>query len=187
MNRNIEFPSKSEYPDYAEMYMQWSKRDGSLLKQLKSSLEKTKKLISALSDEELNFRYNKNKWSIKEILVHIMDDERIYSYRALAFARNDKTNLPGFEQDDYNINSDTSERTIENIMEEFEAVRISTIKLYNGFSNRTLIRKGIANGNQASVRALGYHILGHELHHINMIEDVYLKEFKKSQAEVNRH
>ncbi|MBX2842207.1 MAG: DinB family protein [Flammeovirgaceae bacterium] len=143
---------------------------------MEDSLGKTKKLIGALSDEVLEFRYDKDKWSIKEVLVHIIDDERIYGYRALAFARNDKTNLPGFEQEDYNLNADTSSRTIENIMEEFEAVRISTIKLYNGFSEIALTRKGIANGNQASVRALGYHILGHELHHINMIEKVYLKD-----------
>jgi uncharacterized damage-inducible protein DinB len=175
MNTNIEFPSKAEYPVYTEMYMKWCIQDGSLLKQLKDSLGKTKKLISSLSDKELKFRYNKNKWSIKEVLVHIIDDERIYGYRALAFARNDKTNLPGFEQDEYNINSYTSERTVENIMEEYEAVRISTIKLYNGFSNAALIRKGVANGNQASVRALGYHILGHELHHINRVEEMYLK------------
>jgi len=178
MNKNIEFPSKDEYPAYAEMYMKWVKKDGSLIKQLEDSLTKTQKLISALSEQELNFRYQNNKWSIKEILVHIIDDERIYGYRALAFARKDKTNLPGFEQDDYNINSFTSERTIGNIMEEYEAVRISTTKLFNGFSNEAILRKGMANGNQASVRALGYHILGHELHHINMIEDVYFKAAK---------
>ena len=179
MNTNIEFPSKGEYPVYAEMYMKWCEQDGSLLKQLKDSLGRTEKLISSLSDEALNFRYHKDKWSIKEVLVHIIDDERIYGYRALAFARNDKTNLPGFEQDGYNINSDTSERTIKNIMEEFKAVRMSTIRLYDGFSSKALLRKGIANNNQASVRALGYHILGHELHHMNMIEDVYLKGFEK--------
>jgi len=182
MNKNIEFPSTDEYPSYAEMYMKWVKKDGSLIQQLEDSLSKTKKLISSLSEQELNFRYRNDKWSTKEVLVHIIDDERIYGYRALAFARNDKTNLPGFEQDEYNINSFTSERTVENIMEEYEAVRISTIKLYNGFSNAALIRKGVANGNQASVRALGYHILGHELHHINMIEDVYLKEIKRQKG-----
>ena len=176
MNTNIEFPSKEEYPVYAEMYMKLCKQDGSLLKQLKDSIVKTKKLISSLSDKELKFRYDKNKWSIKEVLVHIIDDERIYGYRALAFARNDKTNLPGFEQDDYIINSNASERTNKNIMEEFEAVRIPTIELYNGFSDMALRRKGVANGNQASVRALGYHILGHESHHINMIENLYLKK-----------
>ena len=179
MIKHIEFPSQNEYPVYAEMYMQLVKKDGSLIKQLKSSLEKTKTLISSLSNEELDYRYEKNKWSIKEILVHIIDDERIYGYRALSFARNDKTNLPGFEQEDYNLYSDTSERTIENIMEEYEALRFSTIALFNGLSEKSLAYMGIAYGNQASARALGYHILGHDLHHIKIIEDLYLKELKK--------
>ena len=174
MIKHIKFPSKSEYPIYAEMYMKLVKKDGSLIEQLKSSLEKTKTLIKNLSNEELDFRYKKNKWSIKEVLVHIIDDERIYGYRALSFARNDKTNLPGFEQEDYNINSDTAERTIENIMEEHETLRLSTITLFKGFSDKALKRIGTANGNQTSVRALGYHILGHELHHIKIIENLYL-------------
>lgn len=182
MDKAIEFPSTHEYPSYAEMYMKWAKKDGSLLKQLEDSLSKTQKLITTLSDQELNFRYRNDKWSIKEVLVHIIDDERIYAFRALAFARNDKTNLPGFEQDDYVMNSFAAERPVENIMEEYEAVRIATIALYKGFSDAALIRKGVANGNPASVRALGYHILGHELHHIHMIEAVYLKEFNKQKA-----
>jgi len=176
MKKNIDFPNKNEYPYYAEMYMKLVNKDGTLIEQLKSSLEKTKTLINNLSNEELDFRYKKNKWSIKEVLVHIIDDERIYGYRALSFARNDKTNLPGFEQDDYNLYSDTSERTIENIMDEYEALRLSTITLFNGFSDKALQRLGIANGNQTSVRALGYHILGHDLHHIKVIEELYLNK-----------
>lgn len=176
MTTHIEFPSKQEYPSYAEMYMKLVDKNGSLTKQLKTSLDKTVSLISELSPDDLNFRYEENKWSIKEVLVHIIDDERIYGYRAMSFARNDKTNLPGFEQDDYIDHSDTSERTIDNIMKEYEAVRLSTIALFNGFSSKALIRLGVANGNQASVRALGYHILGHDLHHIKMIEDQYLKK-----------
>ncbi|MCB0375618.1 MAG: DinB family protein [Sinomicrobium sp.] len=177
-NGIIEFPSKNEYPGYAEMYMKWVVRDGSLLGQLENSAEKTGKLMRALSDEALNFRYREDKWSVKEVLVHIIDDERIYAYRALSFARNDKTNLPGFEQDDYTANSDSSDRPVETVIEEYEAVRRATIALFKGFSQRSLLRKGIANGNKASVRALGYHILGHELHHINIIENVYLKALK---------
>lgn len=176
MIKKIEFPLPNEYPVYAEMYMKLVKKDGSLIEQLKSSLDQTKKLINNLSNEELDFRYAKNKWSIKEVLVHIIDDERIYGYRALSFARNDKTNLPGFEQEDYNINSDTSERTIESILEEYEALRLSTISLFNGLSDKALKRIGVANGNKASARALGYHILGHDLHHIKIIKDLYLNK-----------
>ncbi|EAR02492.1 DinB family protein [Maribacter sp. HTCC2170] len=174
--QKIDFPSKEEYPAYAEMYMQWVKKDNTLLHQLEEAMKETIRLVDSLSEQQLNLRYAPNKWSIKELLVHIIDDERIYGYRALAFARNDKTELPGFEQDDYANHSNASERSITNIMNEYIAVRESTITLFNGFSKDSLLRIGLANTNQTSVRALGYHILGHELHHVNMIKKVYLEQ-----------
>ncbi|MEW7291248.1 DinB family protein [Aquimarina sp. 2304DJ70-9] len=174
MNRVIEFPSKNEYPSYAEMYMDYVKKDGNLLNQLRDSLEGTKEFISTLSERELNFKYAPGKWSIKEVLVHIVDDERIYGYRALAFARNDKTDLPGFEENEYTQYADTDKRSLENIMSEYIAVRMATIALFNGFSDQALLRIGSANDNKTSVRALGYHILGHELHHIHIIKERYL-------------
>jgi len=178
MNIKIEFPPADEYPDYAEMYMKLVDKEKDLIEQLMESLEETIRLIVSLSDDELNFRYKNNKWSIKEVMVHIIDDERIYGYRSLAFARNDKTSLPGFEQDDYIENSDTSDRPIQNILEEYRAVRRSTISLFTGFSEKALLRIGLANGNKTSVRALGYHILGHELHHMKLINEVYLKTYR---------
>jgi len=174
MYQKIQFPTKEEYPEYAEMYMQWVKKDDSLLTQLEDSLKNAISIVDSLTKEQLDFRYAPDKWSIKEVLVHILDDERIYGYRALCFARNDKTELPGFEQDDYIVYSDASQRTIANIMDEYKAVRNSTISLFNGFTQKALLRIGIANKNQSSVRALGYHILGHELHHMNMIQNIYL-------------
>ncbi len=174
MNNTIDFPSQSEYPAYAEMYMKFLDKEGGLLQQLGQNLQLTKELVASLSDEELNSRYAEDKWTIKEVLVHIIDDERIYAYRALAFARNDKTNLPGFEQNDYTKYSDAHNRDIDNIMAEYEVVRRSTISLFNGFSKDALLRIGMANGNNTSVRALGYHIAGHELHHINLIRERYL-------------
>ena len=174
MAKTIEFPKQEEYPSYANMYMKYTIKDGTLLKQLKASLVSTKKLISSLSEKELNYKYQEDKWSIKNVLVHIIDDERIYCYRALAFARNDKTNFPGFEQDDYAMFADTDQRDIDNILAEYEAVRAATIALFEGFSETALKRIGTANGNNTSVRALGYHILGHELHHIEIIKKYYL-------------
>ena len=177
MNNFIEFPQKNEYPSYAEMYMQLIKKDGSLIKQLKDNFERTNELVNSLSSNELEFRYAIDKWSIKEVLIHIIDDERIYAYRALAFARNDKTILPGFEQDDYAKYSDENCRSVKNIMSEYEAVRFATIELFKGFSDKALLRIGSANGNKTSVRALGYHIAGHELHHIKIIKERYLSEY----------
>jgi len=103
-----------------------------------------------------------------------MDDERIYAYRAMCFARGEQTPLPGFEQDDYARNSGANERDIDNILEEYEAVRRSTIALFIGLPDSALIKTGIANNNNVSVRALVYHLAGHELHHINLIKSRYL-------------
>ena len=175
MDKIIDFPKQSEYPTYANMYMKYTVKDGSLIEQLKDSLNNTLALIKSLSEEKLNYKYQEDKWSIKNVLVHIIDDERIYAFRALAFARNDKTNFPGFEQDDYAKFADTNQRSIENILAEYAAIRKATITLFEGFSEIALKRIGTANGNNTSVRALGYHILGHELHHIEVIKKHYLK------------
>ncbi|HEV8285138.1 MAG TPA: DinB family protein [Chitinophagaceae bacterium] len=172
--RKIEKPKQGEYPAYAIMYIKLVPDDGLLLKHLKDGFEDVKKFILSLPEEKLLYRYASNKWTIKEILVHIIDDERIYAYRALCFARNEKTALPGFEQDDYVTFSNANDRTIENILNEYEAVRYATIALYQGLDDAALLREGMANNNKATVRALGYHIAGHELHHMNIIEEKYL-------------
>lgn len=170
----IEKPEHGEYPFYASMYIDLLPDDGLLLKHLKDNLNQVKALISAFPEEKWSYRYAPDKWTIKEVLVHIIDDERIYAYRALCFARNEKTALPGFEQDEYVLYSNANERSIGNIMEEYEAVRFATIALFNGFDQTALLRQGVANKNKATVRALGYHIAGHELHHINLIKEKYL-------------
>lgn len=170
----IEKPEPGEYPFYACMYIDLLPDDGLLLKHLKDNLDMVKALVSSLPEEKWNYRYAPDKWTIKEVLVHIIDDERIYAYRALCFARNENTPLPGFEQDEYVLYSNANERSIGNIMEEYEAVRLATIALFNGFDQTALLRQGVANKNKATVRALGYHIAGHELHHINIIKEKYL-------------
>jgi len=148
--------------------------DGLLLKHLEDNFIATKELILSLNEEKLNYRYAANKWTIKEILVHIIDDERIYAYRALRFARNDQTELPGFEQDDYTLHSQANTRSLQSILGEYEAVRYATIALFNGLPEDAFLRRGTANNNKATVRALAYHIAGHELHHMNIIREKYL-------------
>jgi uncharacterized damage-inducible protein DinB len=172
--RKIEKPKEGEYPAYAVMYMKLIPDDGMLLKHLGDGFDSVKKLILSLSGDKLLYRYANNKWTIKEVLVHLIDDERIYAYRALCFARNEKTPLPGFEQDDYIASSNANHRNIENILQEYEAVRNATIAFYEGLDDVALLRSGIANNNKATVRALGYHIAGHELHHLNIIKEKYL-------------
>ena len=167
-------PAAGEYPAYAIMYMKLLPDDGLLLQHLEENLIAAKKLICSIPGEKLLFRYAPGKWTIKEVLVHIIDDERIYACRAMCFARNEKKSLPGFEQDEYAAASGANNRSIESILEEYEAVRYATIALYKGFSEDALLRSGIANDNPATVRALGYHIAGHELHHMNIIKEKYL-------------
>ena len=175
LNRLVQKPANGEFPPYASMYIDLVPGDGKLLKHLWDNLQSTKQLIQLLPPDKHLYRYADDKWTIKEILVHIIDDERIYGYRALRFARNDKTQLPGFDQDPFAFHSKANERTMESIVEEYEAVRISTITLFDGFSDDVMLRRGIANNNEATVRALGYHIAGHELHHVNIIKSLYLK------------
>ncbi|MCO6479390.1 MAG: DinB family protein [Phaeodactylibacter sp.] len=172
--KTIPKPKPGEYPAYAEMYLKWIPDDGNLLGHLQSNFETVKSFILSLPESRLLHRYAEGKWTIKEVLLHIIDDERIYAYRALRFARNDKTPLPGFEQDDYTPFSGANDRDISSIMDEYESVRKATITLFAGLPEESLQRGGVADGKPVTVRALGYHLAGHEMHHLNIIREKYL-------------
>jgi uncharacterized damage-inducible protein DinB len=174
--RIIHPPKPGDYPEYAIMYMRLIPTDGLILKYLQNNFYRVKELIYSLPETTLLRRYAPGKWSIKEVLVHIIDDERIFAYRALRFARNEQQNLIGFDQDSYATYSDADNRGLDNIFEEYEAVRRSTIALFNGLPNASFDRMGHGTGtaNDATVRALAYHIAGHEMHHYNLIRAKYL-------------
>jgi uncharacterized damage-inducible protein DinB len=174
--KRIEKPGEREYAPYAIMYIGLLPDDGLILDHLKNNLDVTRNFISSLPEEKLTYRYAEGKWTIKEILLHIADDERIYAYRALRFARNDRTELPGFEQDDYVLHSSANDRTIDDLLGEFATVREATISLYQGLGGDVLTRAGVASGNFMSARAIAYHIAGHELHHLNIVRERYLGE-----------
>ena len=167
-------PQPAEYDPYYEKYI-FLVPEEDIIATLKRQTVDLSALFENVDEEKSTFAYADGKWTIKEILVHIIDDERIYVYRALRFARKDSTELPGFEQDDYALYSEAGKRSIENIFEEYEAVRNSTIALFNGLPENSFLRSGTANNNKATVRALAYHIAGHELHHINIIKEKYLQ------------
>ena len=166
-------PEVGEYAPYTTMYISLLPDDGLILKHLQDNLAATTNFIRSLPEEKLSYRYAPGKWTIKEIVGHLIDDERIYAYRALRFARNDQTELPGFEQDEYAVESRANERQIEDLLYEFAAVRNSTIALFESFDSEVLTRFGIASGNVMSVRAAAYHIAGHELRHMNIIKERY--------------
>ncbi len=167
-------PKQGEYDPYAIMYINLLPDDGKVLNHLKNNFTKVKKFISSLPKKKLSYRYEKDKWTIKEILVHLMDDERIFAYRALRIARGDTTPLPGFEQNDYVPFSRANERSLPDIFAEYKTIRDATISLFNSFSSEDLLRIGTANDHAVSVRALVYHLAGHELHHLNIIKERYL-------------
>ena len=175
MMRRIEKPKEGEYPPYADIYIGLLPDDGLVLKHMRESLKATTAFMLSLPEERLVFRYAPGKWTVKEVLAHVIDDERIYAYRALRFARNDPTELPGFDQDAYAPCSGANRRTVESLVGEFAAVRRSTIALFESFDEEALERAGVADGNRATVRALAYHIAGHELRHMNIIKERYLR------------
>jgi uncharacterized damage-inducible protein DinB len=119
-------------------------------------------------------RYAEGKWSIKEVFQHVLDSERIFCYRALCFARNDATELPGFDENAYAANADTSHRELHELLREHDLVRAATMALFRGFSEEMLLRSGVANGKRISVRAIGWTIAGHVTHHMDVIDERYL-------------
>jgi uncharacterized damage-inducible protein DinB len=171
---HLEKPKTDEYSPNVDMYLDLLPDDGLILKHLENNLKATLELVSPLPEEKGLYRYAKDKWTLKQVLVHIMDDERIYAYRALRFARNDKTELSGYESDDYTRYAEANDRTLESILEEYTAVRKATIALFKNLSEEAFSGRGVANGNLVTVRALAYHIAGHELHHIQIIKEKYL-------------
>lgn len=172
--RQIAPPQEGEYAPYAIMYIELVPDDGRVLEHMHNNLAKVRETFTALPEEKLIERCAEGEWTIKEILVHIIDDERIYAYRALAFARNDSTELPGFEQDPYVVNSGANDRSIESILTEYESVRMATINLFEHLPEEALERVGRANQHSMSVRGALYHLAGHEVHHLNSIKENYL-------------
>ena len=173
--RHIGKPAEGEFAPYTIMYISLLPDDGLVLRHLRENLEATMALVRSLPEEKLTWRYAPKKWTIKEILQHVSDDERIYAYRTLRFARNDRTALPGFEQDDYTRYAGANRRTAEELLEELATVRAATISLFEGLPDEALTRSGIANGAPMSVRAAAYHIAGHELRHVGVIRERYLR------------
>ncbi len=166
-------PEASEFPSYASMYIDLIPDDGRILEHLRDNMTVVYEHVKSMPSDRLNTPHAKGEWTVKEILMHIMDDERIYAYRALRFARGDSTELPGFEQDDYIIPSKANDRDLDEIIQEYQTIRWATIMLFNYLDDEALLRGGVASGNYASVRALAYHIAGHEIHHLNSIKQNY--------------
>ncbi|HYO90463.1 MAG TPA: DinB family protein [Pyrinomonadaceae bacterium] len=172
-NVNTARPDKSEYAPYYEKYMSLVPA-GDIIATLGQQLEGTLATLRGITEEQANSRYAEGKWSVKELVGHIIDTERIFGYRALRFARNDQTPLPGYEQDDYVSNARFGELSLSDLAEELEHVRKANLCLFRQFDAETWQRQGEANNQMASVRALVHIIAGHETHHMNILRTRYL-------------
>jgi uncharacterized damage-inducible protein DinB len=167
-------PESSEYNPYYKTYIGKVKGDN-FVQNLKEQKFETSAMLSKISDEKWNHKYAPAKWSVKEVMIHIMDTERIFAYRALRVARNDQTPMPGFEQNDYVPFCYATQRSGSSIMVEYEAVRNSTVALFENLREEDWGRLGEASGSPVSALALGYMIAGHEIHHIQLLHERYFK------------
>lgn len=136
----------------------------------------TSEIYRHLTEEQANFAYAEGKWSLKILLQHLIDAEKIFAYRALRFSRNDDTELAGWDEEQYGTNNNVSFISLNDLIEEFEAVRKTSLLFFKNLSPEILARKGIANANEISVETIGQLITGHHLHHLSVIRERYLKE-----------
>ena len=171
--QKIQRPAEGEYAPYAITYIDLVPQDGLVIKLLQDKLKSTPEFIRAFPLKKRTQPWKEGEWTIQEILVHILDTERIFCYRALRFARNDPTGVAGFEQDDYVPFSRANQRNIGTILAEYAAVRQATLTFLNSLSDDALARAGLVGGNRVSVRALAWMITGHEIHHLNSIRENY--------------
>lgn len=168
-------PAKTEYSEFYQPYLDViPEGDSGLKKLLESSLEAFNSLFENLDSDKENYRYAEGKWTVKELLQHIIDTERIFAYRALRFARKDSKVLSGFDENIYVENCDASERSLSSMVEEFDLIRKSNSLMFASFGANVLKRMGHVDGNEISVRALGFIICGHLLHHLRVLEERYL-------------
>lgn len=166
-------PDPSEYVPYYGRYTSLV-TESDILAAMGQQIRKTQALLQGLSEEKGDYRYAPGKWSVKELVGHVLDCERIFAYRALRFARNDRTPLPGFEQDDYVANASFDLYSLQDLAAEFEQVRQTNISFFRHLQDTAWLRPGLANGNEISVRALAFIIVGHERHHMNILQTRYL-------------
>jgi hypothetical protein len=175
----ISKPAETEYLPYYGRYISLVP-DGDILSVLDKQSEATLALLRGIPESQAGWRYAPDKWSIKELVGHLLDTERIFAYRALRFARNDRTPVPGYEQDDYIREASFDECLLAALAAEFESVRHSTLFLFKHLSEAAWTRRGMANDSEVSVRALAYIIAGHELHHREILRSKYLSSMPAS-------
>ena len=164
---------ENEYSGHFGTYIKQA-GDGKLIEELEISLHEFIRFVQNIPLDKFDYRYAEGKWTIKDIIQHIIDSERVFAYRALRFSRNDKTPLSSFEENDYADTANSNNRSIQDLLTELSALRHSTLLFYKSLSEEQLKNIGTASNNQISVRALGFVIIGHQKHHQKVFEERYL-------------
>lgn len=171
--RSIVRPQPGDYPAYHQAYVLAARGD-ELADAFRHASDEEARTRALVPDNKWDFRYAPGKWTTREVFQHIIDIERVFAYRALCFARNDKTALPGMDEDAYQAESRAGRRHINDILRELQAVRQATVELFESFDAEALSHAGTANGKHVTVPALGWIIAGHSEHHLRIIRERYL-------------
>lgn len=166
-------PAPSDYAPFYETYVRLVEEDD-LVKALQSSLEEIAENLALITADKADHAYAEGKWTLKELLQHMIDTERVFSYRAMAFARGEQQDLPGFDENAYANTARVSARNLAEMKEELLSLRRAVYFMFKGFSEEDLLRSGIANSNRVTVNALGYITIGHVKHHFGVIRERYL-------------
>ncbi len=166
-------PDLATIPEYYHKYVRLVQED-SVADALANNAKKTTSFLLAIPEDKWMYRYAEGKWSIKELVQHMIDTERIFSYRALCIARGERASLPGFDENTYAAASAADHRSKDELLEDFFAVRKSTVLLFQSFADDQLKRVGIANNNPVSVDGIGFITAGHVSHHLNILQERYL-------------
>lgn len=166
-------PSIEEYFPFHEQYIGLV-GEGNVTALLAEQLASTTELLSDIPEAQADYRYAAGKWTLKEVIGHISDNERVMAYRLLRAARGDRTPLAGYDQDEFMSGASFQSWSLAQIIEDYISVRKSTLALLRGLTDEAWLRIGVSNGGDVSVRAIAYIIAGHELHHLKIIHEKYL-------------
>ncbi len=169
----LERPPLEEVVPFYRGYLSTA-QGSTLFEALDDATARFNSVVGSISEEQSAYRYAPGKWSVKEVVQHMIDCERIFQYRAMCFARKDATSLPGFDEDHHAANRGADARSIADLRAEHDVLRASTMSLFRSFSSEMLLNTGLANERRFTVRALGWTIAGHALHHIHIIQQRYL-------------
>ncbi len=170
---NNEYPQSKEYAHYYSDYVGLVSK-GNILNTLNTQMHELFTLINTIPGDKALFAYKSGKWTIKEIIGHLIETERVFSYRALCFSRGDNSELPGMDQDLWMEKNNYNSRTLSNLSNEYLAVRVATIHLFKNMTKEMISKEGVASGVKFTVRAIAFVIAGHETHHLNIIKEKYL-------------